>query len=108
MEALKLHRLDTGDKPDIFDDFFKDHTIDIATGELLGRYIAEERDTARLFRQCHAQLKAVAGRAADPEGDRIAALERKVDALCSTVEDLCQALTTTAASNGTHAKAKAK
>ena len=57
METLKLHRLDRGDEPDIFDDFFKDHSIDIATGELLGRYIAEERDTGRLFRECHAQLK---------------------------------------------------
>src|SRR5690242_15424232 len=57
MEALKLHRLDRGDKPDVFDDFFKDHSIDIATGELLGRYIAEERDSARLLRQCYEQLK---------------------------------------------------
>jgi rubrerythrin len=57
METLKLHRLDTGDKPDIFDDFFTDHSIDIATGELLGRYIAEERDTARLLRRCYEQLK---------------------------------------------------
>jgi rubrerythrin len=57
MEALKLHRLDRGDKPDIFDDFFTDHSIDIATGELLGRYIAEERDTARLLRRCYEQLK---------------------------------------------------
>jgi hypothetical protein len=56
MEALKLHRLDRGDKPDIFDDFFTDHSIDIATGELLGRYIAEERDTARLLRRCYEQL----------------------------------------------------
>ena len=41
-----LHRLDTGDQPDVFDGLFKDHSIDIRTGELLGRYIAEERDTA--------------------------------------------------------------
>ena len=32
METLKLHRLDSGDKPDIFDDFFKDHSIDIGNG----------------------------------------------------------------------------
>jgi rubrerythrin len=58
MRALKLHRLDSTDKPDLFDDFFKDHSIDIATGALLGRYIAEERDTGRLLRQCYQQLKA--------------------------------------------------
>ena len=32
MEKLKLNTLDTGDKPDIFDGFFKDHSIDIRTG----------------------------------------------------------------------------
>ena len=46
----ELGKLDTGDEPDIFDGFFKDHSIDIRTGELLGRYIAEERDTGRLLR----------------------------------------------------------
>ena len=57
MKALGLNRLDTGDKPDIFDGFFADHSIDIRTGELLGRYIAEERDSARLLRACYEQLK---------------------------------------------------
>jgi rubrerythrin len=60
MEKLKLATLDTGDAPDIFDGIFKDHTIDIRTGELLGRYIAEERDTARLLRSCYEQLHAAA------------------------------------------------
>ena len=50
------------DAPDVFDSFFRDHTIDIQTGELLGRYIAEERDTLRLFQDCHAQLTAKACR----------------------------------------------
>jgi hypothetical protein len=57
MKALGLHRLDAGDRPDIFDGFFRDHSIDIRTGELLGRYIAEERDSARLLRACYEQLK---------------------------------------------------
>ena len=60
MEALGLQRLDTGDKPDLFDGFFKDHSIDIRTGEMLGRYICEERDSARLLRSCYEQLKAAA------------------------------------------------
>ena len=63
MELLGLGRLDTGNRPDIFDGFFNDHSIDIRTGELLGRYIAEERDPARLLRSCYEQLKA-AGSAA--------------------------------------------
>jgi hypothetical protein len=60
MERLRVHELDTGDEPDVFDGFFKDHSIDIRTGELLGRYIAEERDTARLLRSCYEQLRSTA------------------------------------------------
>jgi rubrerythrin len=91
MQKLKLHELDTANAPDIFDDFFKDHSIDIRTGELLGRYIAEERDTGRLLRSCYEQLQA----ASRPDGapasaDAISALDTKVDALCRAVEELRQ------------------
>ena len=83
MKAFKLHRLDTGSKPDIFDGFFNDHSIDIHTGALLGRYIAEERDTARLLRACYEQLKQQASGDADLESDdAVTRLETKVDALC--------------------------
>ena len=58
MEAIGLNELDTGDQPDIFDGFFTDHSIDIQTGALLGRYICEERDSGRLLRSCYEQLKA--------------------------------------------------
>jgi hypothetical protein len=58
MEALALDALDTGAEPDIFDRFFTDHSIDIQTGALLGRYICEERDSGRLLRSCYEQLKA--------------------------------------------------
>jgi len=58
MEALALDALDTGAEPDIFDRFFTDHTIDIQTGALLGRYICEERDSGRRLRSCYQQLKA--------------------------------------------------
>jgi len=97
MEAFGLGRLDTGDKPDIFDNFFKDHSIDIRTGELLGRYIAEERDSGRLLRACYEQLCAEAGRApgspvTGSQDDRLAALESKVDAVCNAVGHLSKAL----------------
>src|SRR5580692_1413889 len=36
-EYLDLLRFDTGDEPDVFDGFFRDHSIDIQTGALLGR-----------------------------------------------------------------------
>ena len=91
MEKLGLNRLDTGDKPDIFDGLFKDHSIDIRTGELLGRYIAEERDTARLLRSCYEQLVAAEGDSpAATSAVALTALEAKVDALCGAVDELRQ------------------
>jgi hypothetical protein len=41
-----------------FDDVFKDHSIDVRTGELLGRYVAEEHDSCRLLRDCYDRLVA--------------------------------------------------
>lgn len=46
----KCEALDAGGEPpatDVFDTMFIDKTIDPVTGGLLGRYIAEERDSVR-------------------------------------------------------------
>lgn len=43
--ALKLHK--APGKTDVFDAMFADKNIDPVTGGLLGRYIAEERDSGR-------------------------------------------------------------
>jgi rubrerythrin len=89
-ESLNLLEFATApDAPDIFDSFFRDHTIDIQTGALLGRYIAEERDTIRLLQGCRAQLAAKACDTAESP-DRLATLEGKVDAACRAVEELRQ------------------
>ncbi len=89
-ELLNLLEYATApDEPDIFDSFFRDHSIDIQTGALLGRYIAEERDTIRLFQGCAVQLAAKANGAAGSP-DRMAALEGKIDAACRAIEDLRQ------------------
>ncbi|HUY21430.1 MAG TPA: hypothetical protein VMV22_03720 [Acidimicrobiales bacterium] len=72
-----------------FDGVFADHSIDIRTGELLGRYVAEEFDTARLLRCCYERLAARHGAAA-PDAAGLAALNDKVDALCRAVEELRQ------------------
>jgi rubrerythrin len=89
IEALGLLRLCTDGEPDVFDGFFADHSIDIRTGELLGRYIAEERDTLRLLQGCQRQLQARPTAAAS-SSDRLGALEDKIDAVCRGVEELRQ------------------
>lgn len=45
--ALKLHK--APGSTDVFDNMFMDKNIDPVTGGLLGRYIAEERDTVRML-----------------------------------------------------------
>jgi rubrerythrin len=100
MEALGLGELDSTDKPDVFDDFFKDHSIDIRTGEMLGRYIAEERDSGRVLRACYQCLReaadassnggkgAKADKAARASAKRLAALEAKVDTMSRSVDEI--------------------
>ena len=85
-EMIGLLEFATGpDEPDVFDTFFRDHSIDIQTGELLGRYIAEERDSARLLRCCYEKLKG-----GGTERSELASLDAKVDALCRAVDELRQ------------------
>ncbi|MBV9953406.1 MAG: hypothetical protein JO291_15740 [Acidimicrobiia bacterium] len=115
MHALGVARIaeDTGKSgPDIFDTFFSDHSIDVQTGELLGRYIAEERDTGRRLRACYLAVKAEheASRASKPKKSSkkkrnkdMRRLEHKVDALCDAVEALQRSAT-----NGKNGRAGAK
>ena len=44
-------------KIDVFDSMFNDKTIDPITGGLLGRYIAEERDSTRLLAAEYSRLR---------------------------------------------------
>ena len=56
-EALGLfERKANTDERDIFAGLFDDKTIDVQTGALLGRYIAEERDSLRRFVACYQAL----------------------------------------------------
>jgi len=117
MEAFGLGRggENNADKPDFFAKIFFDHSIDIQTGALLGRYICEERDSGRLLRSCYEQLCAEAGRkpgrASAPSDDRLAALDAKIDAVCAAVEKLtdmvCAQGMSDAESNGNGSKRKA-
>jgi rubrerythrin len=88
IEALQLLRFRSDDEPDVFDNMFRDHSIDIQTGALLGRYIAEERDTLRLLQGCCAQLQC--GSDATSSADRFAVLEDMIDAVSRAVDELRQ------------------
>lgn len=55
-DALGYSKRESGGAPDVFDGFFKDRTIDPATGALLGRFIAEERDSGRILRAAREEL----------------------------------------------------
>jgi rubrerythrin len=91
LEALGILSLGTDDgEPDVFDGFFRDHSIDIQTGELIGRYIAEERDTLRLILGCKAQLESKAAVPSAGTSDRLASMEEKIDAVCRAVDELRQ------------------
>ena len=89
-EKLGLGRPVDADAPDFFTNMFQDKNIDIQTGQLLGRYIAEERDSARLLRSCYEELKCAAEAAPAAAGADLVSLETKVDALCRAVDDLRQ------------------
>ena len=68
-EALGLGRpLKSGDR-DVFDAFFENKDLDSVTGGLLGRYIAEERDSGRKLAACYALLCAGAKQAARAGSD---------------------------------------
>jgi hypothetical protein len=90
MDQLGVLRFCTDDGRDVFDGFFEDHSIDIRTGELLGRYIAEERDSLRLLAACRAELEAAGTPPASTAPDRLDALEGKLDAVARAVDELRQ------------------
>ncbi len=57
VEKFERFRLDQGPgETDAFDGFFTNKDIDPQTGALLGRYIAEERDSLRRFAACYQAL----------------------------------------------------
>ena len=68
-------------------------TRSTSDGQLLGRYIAEERDSGRLLRSCYNLLKEAAEcEAPAPPAARASSppLDAKVDALCRAVDELRQ------------------
>jgi rubrerythrin len=71
---------------DPLDTLFDDRSIDPETGALLGRFIAEERDSERRLRADFERLRAQ--REATSEGAHAAALSRRLERLSATVAEL--------------------
>lgn len=55
-EKLGLAAPSDPTKPDFFAGMFADASMDIQTSALMGRYVAEERDSGRMLRGCYEQL----------------------------------------------------
>lgn len=89
-DCEKFEKLGLGAAPDQTEKdrwttYFDDSTIDIRTGELLGRFISEERDSVRMLANCYSALSAET----DPTpGSSTAELETRLDRIESMVEQL--------------------
>lgn len=76
---------------DIFKGIFDDQTIDPQTGALLGRYVAEERDSGRMLRACYDVLRQRAGgsrRMAAPAASELRELHGRLDEICAAIGKL--------------------
>ena len=98
----KFEKLGLGSRPDPsvpdrWVDYFGDSTIDIATGELLGRFISEERDSVRLLADCYAGLCAEEDEASpvDDTEDRLDRIEQTLGRLVAALEPATTKVTST-------------
>jgi len=81
---------------DPFKGVFDDESIDIKTGELLGRYIAEERDSGRMLRACYNVLRERAGQSRRPAAtgsSELRDLHGRLDEICAAIGKLQQEVT---------------
>lgn len=76
--------------PDPLERLFDDPSIDAQTGALLGRFIAEERDSERRLRAQWARVRAAAPGAAGGEDALIEDIAARIDRLARTIEEIKQ------------------
>lgn len=72
-------------RPDPLADLFADRRIDPITGEMLGRFIAEERDSERRLRDAWRQLP---DDGESGEDHLLSDIAERIDRLAATLEDL--------------------
>ncbi|MAT83742.1 MAG: hypothetical protein CMD39_05580 [Gammaproteobacteria bacterium] len=75
-------------RPDPLAALFADRTIDPVTGALLGRFIAEERDSERRLRAAWRGLPASGDPAGGTDDDLLAEVAERIDRLTATLEEL--------------------
>ena len=97
-KVLKFHKDSSANDP--LTSIFQDTTIDIQTATLLGRFIAEERDSNRLLREQYNRLCRVHSEkntrkdsstrqnASAQSDDTVALLYKRLDRLTETLEDI--------------------
>ena len=73
---------------DPFPAMFKDASLDIQTSELLGRYIAEERDSGRLLRACYKQLKEREAASSDELSGELGEIRGSIESVTKQLEEL--------------------
>jgi mannose-6-phosphate isomerase-like protein (cupin superfamily) len=94
-EKLGLGRRDDPSVPDRWVGYFEDMTIDIGTGELLGRFISEERDSVRMLAACYDALCAEEQPAAGGSngGDRLDRIEQLLERLVTRLDGAAPVVT---------------
>ena len=102
-DCEKFERLGFTSTPkdkDIFAKFFDDVTMDIQTGELMGRYVSEERDTGRMLLSCYTAVSAGKTAASTAIEDRLERIECALAELAASAKSVPM--------NGVNGKSKAK
>ena len=96
-EKLGLGQRTDPSVPDRWAGYFGDTTIDIATGELLGRFISEERDSVRMLADCYGSLRdeeqAAAATGVAAAGDRLDRIEQMLERLLARLDGASPVLT---------------
>ena len=76
---------------DVFVNMFKDTTVDIQTSTLLGRYVAEERDSGRMLAGCYAELCRRGNGSTGTTSAAVAAgLEARLGRVEALLEQICE------------------
>lgn len=88
VEMLTRGDSEQGERKDPFRNFFKDPSIDPQTGALLGRFIAEERDSGRRLKAEYDRVRAEGRGTRKPAMDEIASLKACVSSLEAELKSL--------------------